>query len=324
MTNLAYEQSSSGNNTLVQVYTGHKILTSESRKVLIWKKPRLAKFVSFFGCGGGGGGGSGTTIAGLGGGGGGGSATVCNLFVPAMFLPNVLYISVGHGGAGGNGITGSTGGYTLVSFSDKAFSAYCDHLMIMHPGTGGSIASSGGAGGAGGGYSVSNQRGLTLGIKFLYSGTTGATGAASGTSHDVNNFLGPYLTAGNFTQSCFCGPGAGGGGVNGGVAVRGGNVVLGGILPTRLGTAANSGTTRSDDGLNYYIDLSMGIPKNRGNNIPLMFTGGAGGGGHSSATASPGGHGGYGSGGGGGGTGITGGGVGGNGGSGLLIITSIL
>ena len=69
-----------------------------------WKKPRNVIFVNFIvlgGGGSGGAGGTGTAALGSAGGGGGGSSAQCNITFPAWALPDILYVSVGTGGAGG-------------------------------------------------------------------------------------------------------------------------------------------------------------------------------------------------------------------------------
>ena len=65
-----------------------------------WRKPRGVKFVYIIAVGGGSSGGvgfAGTTTSG--GGAGGGSGAMSTLMIPAMFLPDVLYIQAGLGGS---------------------------------------------------------------------------------------------------------------------------------------------------------------------------------------------------------------------------------
>jgi hypothetical protein len=96
----------------------------------VWNKPAGCKFVNIFVLGGGGGGGGGQSCSGnanyLGGGAGGGGGGMFSLFVPAMFIPDTLYINCGQGGLGGSGdyydgtttttsaVSGSSGGNTYV------------------------------------------------------------------------------------------------------------------------------------------------------------------------------------------------------------------
>lgn len=326
MTYQTYEQITS-TNTLVQCFVGAKAVSSESRRPIAWKKPRLAKFISIIACAGGGGGGSGNGNIGASvtAGGGGGSGGSHFIFLPAFYLPDTLYISAGFGGLGGstNGSNGSSGGYTLVSLDNKSFSSYSSHIIFTNPGTGGFQGSVGGSGGAGGAVnsfylsSIGGLRRVNVGIQ----GRSGANAAAN--SFDFTSLLG---INNDHLNSMFCGPGAGGGPIGTPVSSTlydGGSIVLGPYFGDILGSTASSGLNGMN-GFNADFDLSMGIPKYRGKNVPLFFSGGAGGG--AGAAPGKGGDGGYGSGGGGGGAATSAGtfASGGNGGPGLVIITSTL
>ena len=107
-----------------------------------WRKPRGISFIHIllFGGGGGGGGGFVGAAGAAGGGGGGGSSAQTNILFPAWAIPDVLYISVGVGGAGSTGSTvaGSNG---IVSYISIDPSTTANNLLA--------IASAGGGGGAG-------------------------------------------------------------------------------------------------------------------------------------------------------------------------------
>jgi hypothetical protein len=89
-------------NIDVQTFIGQSQTTAgaTSGEWKTWRKPRGARFVYMIAVGGGSSGGcalnSGTTS---GGGAGGGSGAQSTLMIPAMFLPDVLYIQAGLGGS---------------------------------------------------------------------------------------------------------------------------------------------------------------------------------------------------------------------------------
>ena len=88
--------------------------------VQIWNKPRNATMINFVAIAGGGGGGAGfTRTAGTAGGGGGGGASsgIARFLVSAVFVPDILYVYVGHGGKGGvPGVSAGAGGAGVNSF----------------------------------------------------------------------------------------------------------------------------------------------------------------------------------------------------------------
>src|SRR5574343_336906 len=68
----------------------------------VWSKPRGVQMVMILAVGAGGGGGNGFSAAAgsaRGGGGGGGSGAISRVIIPAILLPDVLYVSPGVGGA---------------------------------------------------------------------------------------------------------------------------------------------------------------------------------------------------------------------------------
>lgn len=83
----------------------------------VWQKPRNVNFLNVFLLGGGGGGGAGAaagTVNNSNGGGGGGSGAQYNATFNCAMLPDILHISVGSGGNGGNANT--TAGNGISSY----------------------------------------------------------------------------------------------------------------------------------------------------------------------------------------------------------------
>lgn len=106
---------------------------------ITWKKPRGAKMVYMLGVGAGAGGQCGVNTAGTSGGGAGGpSGCQQSLFIPAFFLPDILYVFTGPGGIGATtaGGGGGSGGGAYVSLEDETT---CSLLVFI-------LANPGGAG----------------------------------------------------------------------------------------------------------------------------------------------------------------------------------
>lgn len=84
-----------------------------------WIKPRNARMVMIVCIGAGAGGGGGHTAAAgtaRGGGGGGGCGAISRVLLPAIFLPDTLFVLAGAGGAGGTAAgAGSAGTRSYVS-----------------------------------------------------------------------------------------------------------------------------------------------------------------------------------------------------------------
>ena len=115
-----------------------------------WEKPRGVSFVHIVAVSGGCGGGAGAVgaVSTAAGGGGGASGQSVVMWVPAWMLPDRLYISVGHGGAGGVAGAGGLGGYTYIAVHPD--SSVVQHLLVMcGVGTGGGAGSGATAGTAG-------------------------------------------------------------------------------------------------------------------------------------------------------------------------------
>jgi hypothetical protein len=175
-----------------------------------WVKPRGASMVRMLLIGAGAGGRAGSTS---GGGTGGGSGAVTQWIGPAIFIPDVLQISIGAGGASGSAGTNTTiiyqakngTGYTLLTAEGAASNGIFKSIVGQN-GSGTSVTAptttflSGGAGGGGGaqdGYSVFPN----YGYPQLIGGITGGPG--------TNGPSGYFLT-----QPIMLGVGGSGGGGN--------------------------------------------------------------------------------------------------------------
>jgi len=262
-----------------------------------WRKPRGCSFVFLFGVSGGAGGGFGfTRTAGNpgGGGGGGGPGAAVATMIPALFLPDILYVAVGFGGTPGN-----SGNETLISVQPNNSTNGFFILNITGGGFGG--IGSAGAAGSGGGVGASTTARLgTFGPLVTGAGPVGASGGAQTGAVGANV---AYLAG---TNGFVCG-GAGGAGSTG-TDFAGGNQTS---PSTAYYPTINGGSGAG----------AAGAP---GIKLPdqFIFTGGSGGASNNSGVGGAGGAGALGCGGGGGGAGATGG-AGGRGGDGIVIIASI-
>lgn len=277
-----------------------------------WIKPRNVKMLHIFCFGGGGGGGAGLTdvsSTNRGGGAGGVGSPITSLLIPAILVPDILYISPGSGGLGGTS-SGVAGGNGLASYvSVISGSTTAANVLIT------SCGSNSGGGGAGttasasaGTVSVVNINNMilaSLGIwltKSSASATNGGTGAGSfgGSASSLTLFSSNGVLCG--------GTGGGGCGTTDSFDRLGGDINAAGIVTVKIkGGDVAGANINGDNG----IFLSQ----------PFVCTGGAGGGSNGVGNAGNGGNGAYGCGGGGGGGGIVGG-KGGNGGAGMVIITA--
>ena len=128
----------------------------------VWNKPRNCMFIRILCIGGGGGGGRGGAANGAatsaGGGGGGGTSGMTVSTIPAVFVPDRLYVSSGTGGAGGSAGAGSAGIASRVSIAQSTAAIYA--VCIANGGGGGSAGSNTTTtGGSGGGTVTSNSSG---------------------------------------------------------------------------------------------------------------------------------------------------------------------
>lgn len=230
----------------------------------MWTKPRGARMVSIMLIGSGGGGGNQTTFGvSTAGGGGGGSSGVSNIIVPAMFLPDVLYVNLRGTGAAGNTVS-SRGNCTVALTYGTAPAA---NEVVLHVNNG-QRAGAGATGSAGGASTMASACLAGLGVVKWSAGNAGgsSTAAAAGGSG--------LAASGGITI-------AGGGGGGTGVAAAGGN--RGGHntgnsipWPDVLQQAGGSATS---DGVNG----GWGGAGKQVNNIPVYY--GATGGNSSGTTA---------------------------------------
>jgi hypothetical protein len=269
-----------------------------------WQKPRGCKFVCIFSLGGGGGGGGGANTP-IGtnrqGAGGGGSGGFYHNIIPAIFLPDILYLLVSTGGRGGNpNLNGSGAAQSNYVRVGNLITALPQGMSFITPNRG-NPGQAGGVGGTSVGSAFGTYGRSSISNSSLLIGQTGGAGvsASSGTSL---NILFP-VTAGA----------AGGGVSSGGASFAGGDINPNGFVPLIQG-GQNAGDN-GQNGFGVYNTIDILTSSN-----PFFFTGGAGGAGNATGTGGNGGKGGFGCGGGGGGAGVTGG-RGGDGGDGLIIIS---
>ena len=159
-----------------------------------WRKPRGCNFVYFLGVGGGGSGApSNNAGTGAGGGGGGGSGAQASVLLPAMFVPDVLYIQAGMGGKPAATIVsataGTSGNTTYISVEPfETVIPLTNSVVLIAPGGGGGSAVAGtGAGAAGAAGVAPTIATMPLAGRGQYSllagqiGTTGGNGTAGTT-----------------------------------------------------------------------------------------------------------------------------------------------
>jgi len=238
--------------------------------VRTWVKPRGASMIRIMLIGAGGRGGNGSSTVGSGGGGSGG---VTSWIGPAMFVPDMLNITIGMGG----GSTNVDGQATIISFR----ASNGDNILLV--GNGGSGVSISTAGGSAGTAMTANQF-TASGIFTSIAGQAGTAGSSTG--------AGTNQAASSTT---FLSGGAGGAGAT---ANTGGSVTPN-YGYTALSTTAAGGTTAAKDG--YFITQ------------PIFVGCGGAGGSTSQAVGTGGGRGGIGCGGGGSGEDGNSGGRGGDG-----------
>lgn len=299
--------------------------SSNSQYWQTWNKPAGVTMVHMTAIAGGGGGGGGhCRAAGNPGGGGAGGACsgIATLLVPAIFLPDVLYVQVGSGGAGGTnsatpGTVGGAGGNGSNSYVSLATSSVIPAIILA--------SGANAPGGGGGGTSlVGGTGGAVPTVATIAAvGPIGKLGVWPNTGTATNNgyvgLVGAAATTSSAGVSVSNGwnvipftPGAGGGGQSGSTDFNGGAVNIQASLALPDGFITANG-----------IVPGPGQSGNPGIQLfkPFLGSGGAGGGSSATASAGHGGKGAIGCGGGGGGSGVVSG-MGGAGGPGAVIIVS--
>ena len=237
-----------------------------------WVKPRGVSMVRIMLIGGGGGGGNGT---GAQGGGGGGSGTVTSWIGPAMFIPDILRITVGQGGTSGVDATASR-----INYQAKNTIGY--FLLDANGGTSGTTATSNGSGGS----AMPANAFCASGIFNTVAGQNGENGSATGAGVNISA-----------SSTTFLQGGAGGAGATGAGSTGGSVTPNYGYTP--LSTTAGGGLTAAKNG--YFITQ------------PILVGCGGAGGSTSTTVGTGGGRGGIGCGGGGSGEDAGSGGRGGDG-----------
>jgi hypothetical protein len=255
----------------------------------VWKKPRGARWIYMLGVGGGGGGSCGNAAANStgGGGAGGSSGGQTTVMIPAMFVPDVLYIQAGAGGAGATTSAGfgTNGIATYVAIVPFTTLSPASTLLLANNGTVSATAPTTANGGlAPGAVAAATLAGMCLAGRGFTTLLTGQVGGAGGAA----NTVGPIVNLP--TTGLMVTGGSGGGGVGSG---QGGNIGTTGFLGTEFfpilqGSFAFSGQA-GDSGF-----IARNFMMNYGG------TGGGGGGGSSQGTAGSNGAPGCGGGGGGG------------------------
>lgn len=148
-----------------------------------WVKPRGASMVRMMLIGGGGGGGIGSTSVG---GGGGGSGAVTSWIGPAIFIPDILRITVGVGGTSGVNATASS-----VIYQAKDGTGYT--LLTANGGASGTTVVTAGAGGTamvGSSFSAS-------GIFTSIAGQAGANGGSTAGGLNITESPTTFLSGGS-------------------------------------------------------------------------------------------------------------------------------
>ena len=285
-----------------------------------WRKPRGAKMVYILGVGGGGSGGTGVNTGTTSGGGAGGvSGAQSSLLIPAMLIPDMLYIQAGAGGQGPttSAAAGVAGQPTYVAIEpDSTLTANMTLLYALGGTvTSGTVATTTTGGAAGTAPIAATIANMPLAGRGFYSLVAGFAGTAGGSSTTPGTAL-TLPAAGQMVTG-----GTGGGGCNSTTGSAGGafNAVTGSLgqdfFPAIAGGLASVTSTPGTNGGSF-------VSKNF-----IMNYGGTGGGGATTTaggTAGAGATGAPGCGGGGGGGGNTTNTTlkGGDGGPGFVIIIS--
>lgn len=221
-----------------------------------WVKPRGASMVRFMLIGAGGGGGIGSSTVG---GGAGGSGAVTSWIGPAIFIPDVLRVTIGVGGT-----SGVPGTESQIIYQAKDGSGYA--LLTANGGGSGGASTTAGTGGA---AQAANYFGAS-GIYISTEGQVGAIGSSTGAG-----------TSTAASPTTFLSGGAGGAGATASIG--------GGVTPnygyTALPTTTAGGTVVGASG--YFITQ------------PILVGCGGAGGTTNTTTGTSGGRGGIGCGGGG-------------------------
>lgn len=235
--------------------------------------PQGARMVHILAVGGGGGGSNGFAAAAstqAPGGGGGGSGGIVSLLVPATFLPQIMYVQPGAGGA-----VAGDGGHSYVCIFPRSTNA--GEIIVQSEtvaAKGSANATSIAAGTAGAGGTIS-----TIGLGYnsqagLWQAYAGVAGVAGGTASGG--------TGNSITPATFVTGGAGGGSTSTSVAFAGGAINASGINLGLAGGALGTGTNTAGNGQSGTDVVSVDIPSEP---LALMLYGGSGGGSNRGTTS---------------------------------------
>ena len=327
MLDFFHTTNSINNNYDVQTFAGLADTTLSNWQM--WRKPRGAKMIYILAVGGGASGGCGVnTGTTSGAGAGGGSGGQSSLLIPAMLIPDTLYIQIGQGGKAGTPTSGGlcvAGLPTYIAYeADTTQESYFTLLLANYAPvsvTSATTTTGGTAGPAASAASINNMDAARGGIYTLIVGQAGVAGGASGTA-TANNTIpttGIIVSGGNGGGSANTGGTSYPGGYSNTSAVPLGSEFIpqNTVLATMAGIAGVT-TTPAGNGNSGFICPHY-----------IMNFGGFGGGGDSGIAGSGAGGGGTGApgcgGGGAGGSTLTNStlGIPGNGGDGFVIIISM-
>ena len=229
----------------VQMFTSQQ--TVDALQVQTWIKPRGCTFVHILCVGGGAGGGGGFIRASGngGGGGGGGSSGQTKVIVPAIFIPDHLYIQVGAGGAGqvsgGGAAASGIRSYVRVSrgsITAENCLATSGAAAPVGGGTG-TLTVVGAAGTAGTIAAITAMPLAGLGFFEFIAGQVGVAGGA------VAGAIGGAVTipvTGAFTMGGSGGAGTSAADFAGGICNATANAYLSEMRPAGAAAGANSGS----------------------------------------------------------------------------------
>ena len=296
----------------VQYFTGQSTATLTQWQT--WRKPRGVKNIYILGVGGGSSGAVGANAAAsnTGGSGGGSGAQTC-VWIPAMFVPDVLYVQTGAGGQQPavlvSAATQVGGVPTYVALEPSTTLTANMTLLLANGGVAGAVT----------GGTLATIAGMPLAARGYYTFFVGHSGTAGGAAQTAGTNL-TFPVTGIMVMG---GSGGGGSGVSpgagGALSVPSGSPINDFFLPTRTGGTSASGATPAGAGGSGIITRNF-----------IMNYSGMGGGGASNTSggqAGAGGNGAPGSGGGGSGGSTTTAGADtlarpGNGGDGFVIVMS--
>lgn len=167
----------------VQYYEG--LSSTTVRTWHTWRKPRGVKMVYIIAVGGGSSGGCGTnTAATSGGGAGGGSGAQSILMIPAMFVPDVLFVQPGQGGQQPatlvSGAAGVAGTPTYVCITPDSTLNVINTLVVANNGQATGAATTTAGGTAGTAAVVGSLATMPLAGRGVYNFLVGQAGSAGG------------------------------------------------------------------------------------------------------------------------------------------------